>query len=77
MQGIFLVMTIAIVLANLLAELVYSVLDPRIRVRGEPHMPENPQALAKKHTTTKWSRIVRNLRSALIGDFIGTWGLYF
>lgn len=34
MQGIFLVMTIAIVLANLLAELVYSVLDPRIRVKG-------------------------------------------
>jgi len=34
MQGIFLVMTVAIVLANLLAELVYSVLDPRIRVKG-------------------------------------------
>ena len=34
MQGIFLVMTIAIVLANLLAELVYSILDPRIRVKG-------------------------------------------
>lgn len=37
-------------------------------------MPENLQALAKKHTTTKWSRIVRNLRSALFGDFIGTLG---
>ncbi len=37
-------------------------------------MPENLQALVKKHTTTKWSRIVRNLRSALFGDFIGTLG---
>ncbi len=34
MQGIFLVMTIAIVLSNLLAELVYSILDPRIRAQG-------------------------------------------
>ncbi len=37
-------------------------------------MPNTMQALAKKHTTTKWSRIVRNLRSALFGDFIGTLG---
>lgn len=37
-------------------------------------MPENLQALAKKHTTTKWNRILRNLRSALFGDPIGTLG---
>lgn len=31
MQGMFLVITIAVVLANLLAEILYSVIDPRIR----------------------------------------------
>ena len=30
MQGIFLVVTVAVVLSNLLAELLYSRLDPRI-----------------------------------------------
>lgn len=39
-------------------------------------MPENMQALAKKHTTTKWSRIFRNLRSALFGDPIGAFGFF-
>lgn len=34
MQGIFLIMTIAIVLSNLFAEILYSLLDPRIRVKG-------------------------------------------
>ena len=34
MQGIFLIMTIAIVLSNLLAEIFYGVLDPRIRANG-------------------------------------------
>ncbi len=34
MQGIFLIMTIAIVLSNLFAEILYSLLDPRIRVQG-------------------------------------------
>ena len=37
-------------------------------------MPDTIQALAKKHTTTKWNRIFRNLRSALFGDPIGTLG---
>lgn len=31
MQGMFLVITVAVVLANLLAEILYSVIDPRIR----------------------------------------------
>lgn len=35
MQGIFLVITFAVVLANLLADLLYSRLDPRIRVPGQ------------------------------------------
>jgi peptide/nickel transport system permease protein len=35
LQGIFLVITIAVVVANLLADLLYSRLDPRIRVSGE------------------------------------------
>jgi peptide/nickel transport system permease protein len=35
MQAIFLVMTIAIVLSNLLAELLYGVLDPRISQEGK------------------------------------------
>lgn len=34
MQGIFLVITVAVVFANLLADLLYSRLDPRIRVHG-------------------------------------------
>ncbi|MBP1357654.1 MAG: ABC transporter permease subunit, partial [Sulfolobus sp.] len=33
MQGIFLVIIIAIVLGNYLADILYSVFDPRIRVR--------------------------------------------
>ena len=37
-------------------------------------MPDNMQTLAKKHLTTKWSRILRNLRSALFGNLIGTFG---
>lgn len=38
MQAIFLVMTVAIVLSNLFAELLYGVLDPRIRQEGKgPH----------------------------------------
>lgn len=35
MQGIFLVVTLAVVLSNLLADLLYSRLDPRIRVSAE------------------------------------------
>ena len=35
MQGMFLVLTIAIVLANQAAEILYSVIDPRIRIRGK------------------------------------------
>jgi peptide/nickel transport system permease protein len=34
MQGMFLMITIAVVLANLIAEILYSVLDPRIRQEG-------------------------------------------
>lgn len=34
MQGMFLVITIAVVLANLLADILYSVIDPRIREGG-------------------------------------------
>lgn len=34
MQGIFLVITIAVVLANLVADLLYGRLDPRIRIGG-------------------------------------------
>ncbi|MGL4800455.1 MAG: ABC transporter permease [Cellulosilyticaceae bacterium] len=33
MQGLFLMITIAVVVANILAEIMYSVLDPRIRTR--------------------------------------------
>lgn len=36
MQGIFLVISIAVVLSNILADLLYSVLDPRIRISGGP-----------------------------------------
>jgi peptide/nickel transport system permease protein len=35
MQGIFLIITIAVVAANLIADLLYSRLDPRVRVAGE------------------------------------------
>ncbi len=35
MQAIFLVMTIAIVVSNLFAEMLYGILDPRIRQRGD------------------------------------------
>jgi len=35
MQGIFLILTVAVVLANLLTDLFYGVLDPRIRIEGE------------------------------------------
>jgi peptide/nickel transport system permease protein len=35
MQGIFLVITVSVVVANLLADLLYSRLDPRIRVESE------------------------------------------
>ncbi len=35
MQGVFLVITVAVVAANLLADLAYGWLDPRIRVTGE------------------------------------------
>ena len=34
MQGIFLIITIAVILANLLADFLYSRLDPRVRVTG-------------------------------------------
>jgi peptide/nickel transport system permease protein len=34
MQGVFLVITIAVVLANLLADFLYGWLDPRIRIVG-------------------------------------------
>ena len=35
MQGIFLVITVSVVVANLLADLLYSRLDPRIRITSE------------------------------------------
>lgn len=35
LQGILLIVTVAVVLANLLADLLYSRLDPRVRVNGE------------------------------------------
>jgi peptide/nickel transport system permease protein len=35
MQGVFLIITISVVLANVLADLLYSRLDPRVRVSGE------------------------------------------
>jgi ABC-type dipeptide/oligopeptide/nickel transport systems, permease components len=34
MQGIFLMITFVVISANLLADLLYSVLDPRIRIGG-------------------------------------------
>ncbi|KUO85786.1 MAG: hypothetical protein AT712_02960 [Caldivirga sp. CIS_19] len=33
MQGIFLIITIAVIAANYLADVLYGLLDPRIRVR--------------------------------------------
>jgi peptide/nickel transport system permease protein len=35
MQGIFLILTVAVVVANLVTDLCYSVLDPRILIEGE------------------------------------------
>ncbi len=35
MQGVFLIITISVVLSNLLADLLYSRLDPRVRVGGD------------------------------------------
>jgi peptide/nickel transport system permease protein len=35
MQGVFLIITISVVLSNLIADLLYSRLDPRVRVSGE------------------------------------------
>jgi peptide/nickel transport system permease protein len=35
MQGIFLILTVAIVVANLVTDLCYGMLDPRIRIGGE------------------------------------------
>lgn len=37
MQGFFLMITVAVIMANLLADLLYSRLDPRIRIVGEEH----------------------------------------
>ena len=34
MQGIFLVITISVILSNLLADYVYGWLDPRVRIAG-------------------------------------------
>ena len=34
MQGVFIVITISVIFANLMADLLYSRLDPRIRVGG-------------------------------------------
>ena len=35
MQGMFLVITIAVVVSNVLADLLFGVLDPRVRLGGE------------------------------------------
>jgi peptide/nickel transport system permease protein len=35
MQGVFLIITISVVVSNLLADLLYSRLDPRVRVGAE------------------------------------------
>ena len=35
MQGVFLIITVSVVLSNVLADLLYSRLDPRVRVTGE------------------------------------------
>ena len=34
MQGMFLIITVAVVLANLISEMLYTVLDPRLRTEG-------------------------------------------
>jgi peptide/nickel transport system permease protein len=34
MQGVFLIITIMVIVANLLTDLLYGVIDPRIRIRG-------------------------------------------
>ncbi len=34
MQGVFLIITLSVVISNLLADLLYSRLDPRVRVGG-------------------------------------------
>jgi ABC-type dipeptide/oligopeptide/nickel transport system permease component len=34
MQGVFLVFTVAVVMANLTTDLSYGLLDPRIRISG-------------------------------------------
>jgi len=35
MQGVFLILTMTVVLANAFADLTYGFLDPRVRVSGE------------------------------------------
>ncbi len=35
MQGIFVIITIAVVVSNIVAELLYGVLDPRVRIKGD------------------------------------------
>jgi peptide/nickel transport system permease protein len=34
MQGIFLTLAVCVIVANLIANLLYGVLDPRVRTRG-------------------------------------------
>lgn len=34
MQGVFLLITVSVILANLLTDLVYARIDPRIRLQG-------------------------------------------
>jgi peptide/nickel transport system permease protein len=35
MQAVFLIITIAVIVANFIADLLYSKLDPRIKIGGE------------------------------------------
>jgi peptide/nickel transport system permease protein len=35
MQGIFLIITTSVIVANLLADVLYGRIDPRVRVQGE------------------------------------------
>jgi peptide/nickel transport system permease protein len=35
MQGIFLVITVSVIIANLLADVLYGRIDPRVRVQGD------------------------------------------
>ena len=35
MQGVFLILTMAVVFSNLFADLTYGLLDPRVRISGE------------------------------------------